>query len=136
MRESSWSSARPTPEKRLGEKLKAESALRHPSFDELRAIDVFSAARRLREVAERTALERSGALSEIAGGDVWLKCEHRQKTGSFKLRGAFNAIAALPKQVRERGVIASSAGNNGLGVALAAKHFGIQATILVPRAAP
>ncbi len=110
--------------------------MRHPTFDELRAIDVFSAARRIDGVAERTPLERSAALSEIAGGDVWLKCEHRQKTGSFKLRGAFNAISALPKEVRERGIIASSAGNHGLGVAFAAKHFGIPATIFVPRAAP
>ncbi|MGI9077122.1 MAG: threonine ammonia-lyase [Gemmatimonadaceae bacterium] len=110
--------------------------MRHPTFDELRAIDVFAAARLLNGVAERTALERSAGLSEIAGGDVWLKCEHRQKTGSFKLRGAFNAISVLPREVRERGVIASSAGNHGLGVAFAAKHFGIPATIFVPRAAP
>ncbi|MBC7790168.1 MAG: threonine/serine dehydratase [Anaerolineae bacterium] len=108
----------------------------HPTFDELRAIDVFAAAKRINGIAERTPLERSVALSEIAGGDVWLKCEHRQKTGSFKLRGAFNAISSLPREVRERGVIASSAGNHGLGVAFAAKHFAIPATIFVPRAAP
>jgi threonine dehydratase len=105
-------------------------------FDDLRAIDVFAAARRLRGIVRRTPLRRSTALSDIAGGDVFLKLEHEQLTGSFKLRGAFNALAALDLATRRRGVVASSAGNHGLGVAHAARHFGIPATIFVPRSAP
>ena len=105
-------------------------------FSDLRAVDVFIAARRLRGVVKRTALRHSPALSEIAGGDVFLKLEAEQITGSFKLRGAFNAIAALPAEVRERGVAASSAGNHGLGVAYSARHFGIPARIFVPATAP
>ncbi|MGI8497465.1 MAG: threonine ammonia-lyase [Gemmatimonadaceae bacterium] len=105
-------------------------------FDDLRAIDIFAAARRLDGVARRTPLRRSDALSALTDGDIWLKLESEQLTGSFKLRGAFNAIAALPAEIRERGVVASSAGNHGLGVAYAARHFGIPALILVPAGAP
>ena len=79
---------------------------------------------------------RSEALSAIAGGDVYLKLENQQITGSFKLRGALNVLATLPPDVRARGVVASSAGNHGLGVAHAAKHFGTHATIFVPSNAP
>ncbi len=79
---------------------------------------------------------RSDALSAIAGGDVYLKLENRQITGSFKLRGALNVLATLPLDARARGVVASSAGNHGLGVAHAAKHFGTHATIFVPTNAP
>lgn len=105
-------------------------------FTDLRPIDVFVAAKRLRGIARATELRRSAPLSELAGGDVWLKLENEQVTGSFKVRGAFNAIAALDPDVRARGVVASSAGNHGLGVAFAARHFGIPATIFVPRTAP
>ena len=105
-------------------------------FDELRAIDVLAAAHRLRPVVRRTPLRHSAALSRIAGGDVYLKLETEQLTGSFKVRGAFNALAALPDPIRARGVIASSAGNHGLGVAYAARHFGVAATVHVPATAP
>ena len=101
-----------------------------------RPVDIYAAARRLEGVARRTPLRHSPGLSAVAGGDVYLKCEHEQVTGSFKLRGAFNAIAVLPEEVRRRGVVASSAGNHGLGVAYAARHFGIPATIYVPSTAP
>ena len=63
-------------------------------------------------------------------------CENEQITGSFKLRGAFNAVAVMPAAERAKGVVASSAGNHGLGVAWAAHHFGIAATIFVPAGAP
>lgn len=79
---------------------------------------------------------RSEGLSKIAGVDVRLKLENEQRTGSFKLRGAINVIANLTPEERERGVVASSAGNHGLGVAFAAKEFGVQATIFIPRTAP
>ena len=105
-------------------------------FADLRPVDVFAAAKRIRPTLPRTPLRRSAALSEIAGGDVWLKLETEQVTGSFKPRGAFNAIAVLPDETRRRGVVASSAGNHGLGVAFAARHFGISATIFVPSTAP
>jgi threonine dehydratase len=81
-------------------------------------------------------LLKSDALSAIAGGDVYLKLENTQTTGSFKLRGALNVLATLPPEVRARGVVASSAGNHGLGVAYAAKHFNTPATIFVPSNAP
>lgn len=105
-------------------------------FTDLRAIDVFAAARRIAGLVKRTPLRHSPALSEVAGGDVWLKLEHEQITGSFKLRGAFNALGVMPPEVRARGVVASSAGNHGLGVARAAQHFGVPATIFVPVTAP
>jgi threonine dehydratase len=102
----------------------------------LRATDVLAAADRIRGLVERTRLVRSQTLSEVAGGDVYLKLENEQTTGSFKLRGALNVLATLPDEVRRRGVIASSAGNHGLGVAYAARHFGVPATIFVPSTAP
>lgn len=79
---------------------------------------------------------RSAGLGARAGTDVWLKCENQQRTGSFKLRGATNALAALTAGQRARGVIASSAGNHGLGVAHAARALGVHARIFVPRSAP
>ncbi|HEX2778844.1 MAG TPA: threonine/serine dehydratase [Gemmatimonadaceae bacterium] len=97
---------------------------------------VHEAAQRLTGVARRTALRRSESLSRIAGGDVYLKLECEQLTGSFKLRGAFNALSSIPEADRPRGVVASSAGNHGMGVAWAARHFGIPATIFVPSSAP
>jgi threonine dehydratase len=106
------------------------------TFERLRASDVLAAGDRIRGLVQRTRLVRSERLSDAAGGDVYLKLENEQTTGSFKLRGALNVLATLPDDVRERGVVASSAGNHGLGVAYAAKHFGIPATIFVPSNAP
>lgn len=97
---------------------------------------ITAAARRLSGVVRRTPLRRSDALSALAGGDVWLKLECDQLTGSFKLRGAFNRLAALGEAGRARGVVAASAGNHGLGVAWAARHFGTAATVFVPATAP
>jgi threonine dehydratase len=106
------------------------------SFTDLRPTDVLAASRRIDGLVRRTPLVHSVPLSEIAGGDVYLKLENEQITGSFKLRGATNAIASLAPDVRARGVVASSAGNHGLGIAYAARHFGIPATVFVPRTAP
>jgi threonine dehydratase len=105
-------------------------------LNELRPAEIFAAAYRLRGVAYRTALRFSRALSAIAGQDVHLKLECEQLTGSFKIRGAFNVLASLPEGARRRGVIAASAGNHGLGVAWAARHFGVPATVFVPATAP
>ncbi|MGH7719939.1 MAG: threonine ammonia-lyase, partial [Gemmatimonadaceae bacterium] len=104
-------------------------------FSDLSAIDVFAAAQRLDGVARRTALRRSAALSDQLG-DVYLKLENEQVTGSFKIRGAYNAIACLPEEARGRGVVTSSAGNHGLGVAYAARKLGVPASIFVPSTSP
>jgi threonine dehydratase len=105
-------------------------------FKDLRAEAVHEAATRIGEHAVRTPLVLSAPLSRIAGGDVYLKLENRQVTGSFKLRGALNALSTLPREARRRGVVASSAGNHGLGVAYAARALEIPATIFVPGTAP
>jgi threonine dehydratase len=105
-------------------------------FSDLRPTDVLAAADRIRPLIKRTPLIKSSALTEMAGGDVYLKLENQQTTGSFKLRGALNVLSTLPAEARNRGVVASSAGNHGLGVAYAAKHFGVPATIFVPSTAP
>jgi threonine dehydratase len=105
-------------------------------FHDLTPGDVTDADRRIRPLAVRTPLRHSPALSTVAGGDVFLKLETEQVTGSFKVRGALNTIASLTESERRRGVVASSAGNHGLGVAFAAKHAGTPATIFVPSTAP
>jgi threonine dehydratase len=94
--------------------------------------DVRAAAERIRKYVVRTPLERSVQLSERCGTDVWLKFECFQTTGSFKLRGALNALMQLPQQPA---VVTASAGNHGLGVARAAQLLGIQATVVVPQTA-
>lgn len=105
-------------------------------FRDLAPISVFAAAHRLRGITTRTALRRSAALSAVTRRDTHLKCECEQVTGSYKLRGAYNAIVALDANERARGVVASSAGNHGLGVAWTAHRLGIEATIFVPQTAP
>ncbi len=98
--------------------------------------DVISAAHRLRGIAERTPLQHSPWLSAGAGVEVYLKCENLQRTGSFKLRGAYTALASLPAEVRARGVVASSAGNHGLGLARSAQLLGVRVRVFVPGDAP
>lgn len=97
--------------------------------------DVLGAAERIQPHIVRTPLERSIVLSELCQRDVWLKFECFQKTGSFKVRGALNALLALPAADRQRGVLTVSAGNHGLGVAHAAAMLGIPATVIVPETA-
>jgi threonine dehydratase len=94
------------------------------------------AAERIAPYVKRTRLIRSAGLSEIAGVDVLLKLENEQRTGSFKVRGATNVLASMPEADRARGIVASSAGNHGLGVAYAAKQFGVRATVFIPSTAP
>lgn len=98
-------------------------------------IDVQAASRRIRPYVQRTPLERSGWLSQATGADVWLKLECFQLTGSFKLRGALNALLSLDEAARTRGVLTASAGNHGLGVARAAQLTGLPATVVVPETA-
>src|SRR5687767_11660279 len=75
-------------------------------------------------------------LAERCGGPVWLKCENLQRTGSFKIRGAYTRIARLTDEERARGVVAASAGNHAQGVALAAQLLGARATVFMPETAP
>ena len=86
--------------------------------------DVQAARVLLDGISRMTPLEGSRALSERVGGPVWLKCENLQRTGSFKIRGAYVRISRLTEQERSRGVVAASAGNHAQGVALAASLLG------------
>jgi threonine dehydratase len=97
--------------------------------------EVLEASRRLGTQVRRTPLEPSAWLSEITGAEVLLKLENLQRTGSFKLRGALNAVAALPASERAKGLITASAGNHGLGVAMAARLLGALATAFLPAGA-
>nr|WP_093378778.1 threonine ammonia-lyase [Flavimobilis marinus] len=94
--------------------------------------DLQEAARLLDGVAQRTPVATTRALSELAGVPVLLKCENLQRTGSFKVRGAYVRMARLSPAERERGVVAASAGNHAQGVALAARELGIHAVVYMP----
>lgn len=96
------------------------------------AAEIRAAAARLADVVVRTPLLASPSLSAACGGEVFLKLESLQTGGSFKIRGAFNALLSLTEAERARGVVASSAGNHGLGIALAAQRLGVRATVFVP----
>ncbi len=97
--------------------------------------EIEDARRRLEGVAVRTPLDRSRALSEHVGGPVFIKCENLQRTGSFKIRGAYNRISRLSAEQCSAGVVAASAGNHAQGVALAAALSGTPATVFMPSAA-
>ena len=98
--------------------------------------DVRRAAAVLRGVAIRTPLLRSEALAQVSGAPVWLKPEQLQRGGAFKFRGAYTYLAMLSDEERARGVVTGSSGNHGQAVALAAKMFGVPATIVMPITVP
>ncbi|MCA6093244.1 threonine ammonia-lyase [Streptomyces sp. SCA3-4] len=98
--------------------------------------DVRRARRTLAGVSVTTALESSRRLSALVGAPVRLKCENLQRTGSFKLRGAYVRIAGLSERERAAGVVAASSGNHAQGVALAAALLGVRATVFMPQDAP
>ena len=102
----------------------------------LRPADIEAARARLDGVARVTPVFRSETFSRLAGRDVVLKAENLQRTGSFKIRGAFTKISSLGERERAAGVVAASAGNHGQAVAWAAREAGIAATIFVPADAP
>ena len=102
----------------------------------LRPADIEAARARLDGVARVTPVFRSETFSRLAGRDVVLKAENLQRTGSFKIRGAFTKISSLGGRERAAGVVAASAGNHGQAVAWAAREAGIAATIFVPADAP
>ena len=94
--------------------------------------DVRAAAARIGPSIHRTPLLPNRSLSERIGVEVRLKCENLQRAGSFKIRGALNALMQIPPADRHRGVVAFSSGNHAQGVALAAKLLGMKATIVMP----
>ncbi|MGW7401644.1 threonine ammonia-lyase [Streptomyces cyaneofuscatus] len=106
---------------------------RHPA---LILDDVRGAQKMLSGVARVTALEGSRHLSELVGAPVHLKCENLQRTGSFKLRGAYVRISGLSPVERAAGVVAASAGNHAQGVALASSLLGVRSAVFMPVGAP
>lgn len=102
---------------------------------ELVSLDEFVAAQSVvSRVATRTPMQTSRRLSEYLDGEkVYLKCENLQRTGAYKIRGAYYRMSQLTDEERARGVVAASAGNHAQGVAFAARELGIKATIFMPR---
>jgi threonine dehydratase len=98
-----------------------------PSLD-----DFLQAQKRIAKIAIKTPMLQSHWLSEQTGSNIWLKCENLQRTGAYKLRGAYNMLSQLSPEERARGVVAASAGNHAQGVAMAARELGIKATIFMP----
>ncbi|MDN5321791.1 MAG: threonine dehydratase [Clostridia bacterium] len=98
--------------------------------------DIWRARENLAGVIHHTNLDLSHTFSELSGNKVYLKTENLQKTGSFKIRGAYNKIASLDEKEKQKGVIAASAGNHAQGVAFGANKAGIPATIVMPEGAP
>jgi threonine dehydratase len=94
--------------------------------------DLEAAARVLAPVAVRTPLLPADVLSDLVGGPVWIKPEMLQRGGAFKFRGAYNFLSRMDPDIRRRGVIAPSSGNHAQAVALAAKLFGVPATVVMP----
>jgi threonine dehydratase len=99
-------------------------------------VDVLAATERLAGVVHRTPVLTSVTLNRMVGMDVFFKAEHVQRTGSFKIRGAYNALAQLDSAQKRAGVVAFSSGNHAQGVALAAQLLGIPAVICMPTDAP
>ena len=97
--------------------------------------DIEAARLRGESVVAVTPTIQSRSFSRLSGHDVWLKAEHLQRTGSFKIRGAMNAIGLLPTDALGSGVVAASAGNHAQGIALAAQQLGVNATIFMPESA-
>src|SRR5271163_4429109 len=97
---------------------------------------VRDAAERIRQLARRTPVMTSRSIDERAGFSLFLKCENFQRGGAFKIRGAANLILSLSPDELKRGIVAFSSGNHAQGVAMAAKHVGASATIVMPEDAP
>lgn len=104
-----------------------ETVLAGPSL-----ADVERARETLSAVVDVTPMESSHYLSQVLGQPVFMKCENLQRTGSYKIRGAYNRISSLSDEEKARGVVAASAGNHAQGVAFAARELGIPATIFMP----
>lgn len=94
------------------------------------------AAKKVKEVTQETKLIYSPHFSKETGNEVYLKPENMQRTGAYKVRGAYYKISTLTDEERERGLITSSAGNHAQGVAFAARKYGVKATIVMPTTTP
>ena len=100
-------------------------------------LDAFEeAAAKVKEVTQETKLIESSYFSEISHNRVFFKPENMQRTGAYKVRGAYYKISTLTDEERDRGLITASAGNHAQGVAYAARHYGVQATIVMPTTTP
>ena len=108
-----------------------KDALTLPSY-----AGIVAAAARLEGHAERTPVLRSEAADTLLGAEVYFKCENLQRTGSFKFRGAYNAVAMLTPEQARRGVVTYSSGNHGQALAMAARLHGVAATVVIPHDAP
>ncbi len=98
--------------------------------------DVAAARERLDGVVHRTPVMTSRTVDQHVQAEVFFKCENFQRTGAFKIRGGYNALAQLPPDQKERGVLTYSSGNHAQAVALAGRLLGIPATIIMPENAP
>ncbi|MGH2737145.1 MAG: threonine ammonia-lyase [Actinomycetota bacterium] len=98
--------------------------------------DIEDAQKKLQGVAVRTPFDRSRALSDRIAGEAFVKLENLQRTGSFKIRGAYNRISRLSEEEARAGVVCASAGNHAQGTALAASLNDIRSTVFMPEAAP
>ena len=98
--------------------------------------DIAAAAKRIEGVAQRTPVFASRTFNALAGVQAFFKCENFQPGGAFKIRGGANAVLSIPEANRARGVVAFSSGNHAQAVAIAARHCGIPATIVMPDDAP
>ncbi len=102
----------------------------------IHAGDVRAAAERIRPLAKRTPVMTSASFDEAAGKRVFFKCENLQRGGAFKIRGASNLILSLPDAALAGGIVTYSSGNHAQAVAIASRHAGAQATIVMPEDAP
>lgn len=98
--------------------------------------DIYLARKRIEKYVRKTPLEYSHFLSDLSGGEVWLKLENQQYTGSFKARGAMNKLIQLSLKEKARGIVTASSGNHAQGVGYAGKILGVNSTIVVPANTP
>ena len=98
--------------------------------------EIYAARKRIRGLVRETLLESSSFLREISGGEIWLKLENLQITGSFKIRGAFNKLLQLTEDERRLGVITASSGNHGQAIGYAARALGVEAIVIAPQNTP
>ena len=98
--------------------------------------DIYSARKRIEKHVRKTPLEYSHFLSDLSGGEVWLKLENQQYTGSFKARGAMNKLIQLSPEEKARGIVTASSGNHAQGVGYAGNILGVDSTIVVPANTP
>lgn len=108
----------------------------HSSSDSVEYNDVQNASRRLNGIVHRTPVMTSRTINDRVNANVFFKCENFQRTGAFKLRGAYNAVSQLPSDAMTKGVITYSSGNHAQAVALAGRLLGVSTTIVMPETAP